>query len=958
MLTTSSVSNAAHPAFTASTSPTVSPAPTITSLLVYSWSVSCCACCNYRVVPHWGKPLSCSMSRRPTAAKITRATSSASAVSATSAAINLDLYTLSQLTSFLQTHNAFPETELPTERTAKRLMLLQIAKTTAAQQQDEADSQPTPAQPRTPRASITAAAASTEGEEQKSQQTWDSAHPGLASPRRRKTTSNEALSGGNSDASNVKQHIRESLANQQQPAKTQKRLATSSAPAHSSATDQPQHAEQSQVTAPSSWQLQKARSMTEWFLALPGRFDNLQLRDMSAAYTPWTLDTDPVTDSRPLVSRHEALLNVVQRMFTRWLTRRRKGESKKAIDTRSDDPIHATHASPGSGKSRFLDEVAVLIKSRDRLLEFMQQVQMDYVSPTVTPNGPEQVQQRSDDNNTTRDELYTVFVDWVVDTVPLTVTYIGATEYYELLDAKPEAGLFLRVMVSYFYQPFSDGAGTLWTDIAQCFVQEQADVVGDLSTAINVMRYHRGDPSLRVLLLIDELAQCGDDTNATTLKAAMITLLRAIGKALLGFGVQFYSLVTSLDQDAIMKCTHQSKRAIKYTQLKPINGLELFEQIVQPRTLWDHPVIRRLITDCNGHPLLLQKLYEFLSNQLWYATMPWHDPATCKQMYQDMLQDFTSLLSTSTTHRLKLVPTMQIVVPALLCCEVEYNDTAWGHDSRTYSDLVAEGQYIYSASDQDRYMIPTLSVIALYRFAKDTRRPNDAREQQVRNLLKLIILTDFNFNDEQFELFHARWEALRRTLLSYYDDKSTEKSGQDSIVNYYTPILHSVPAKKNDRDPTGTFVLSSTTTTKQMATQWRTGQPLESNVVMQPAKNNPGFDLAIPVCSSSAANSPADQLHLIEMKYSRPDLNRYVTLKEITDKHKLAIERIGNAMPGDKVYLVFACYRPLHKDLEQSANQLPANVLLLDRRGLNRLYGPTLASRQHFATPLSASAAN
>ena len=117
-------------------------------------------------------------------------------------------------------------------------------------------------------------------------------------------------------------------------------------------------------------------------------------------------------------------------------------------------------------------------------------------------------------------------------------------------------------------------------------------------------------------------------------------------------------------------------------------------------------------------------------------------------------------------------------MPALLCMKVQLSDKVW-LSKRIYSDLVAEGRYINSVGD-NKYVIPTLSYIALYRFTESAGRSEYKMEQLIGQHLTGIILHDFNFNHKSFEYFHAHWEALRRTVQYYYDTQ------MHHIKTYYT----------------------------------------------------------------------------------------------------------------------------------------------------------------------------
>jgi len=88
--------------------------------------------------------------------------------------------------------------------------------------------------------------------------------------------------------------------------------------------------------------------LAEWFNLFPSRHPNIKvaLKPDSEKHIAWQLD--PYNDNWKLISREEAKVNLVQRLFTRWEIRREISRIK--YEDRTHNPLLATHGAPGCGE--------------------------------------------------------------------------------------------------------------------------------------------------------------------------------------------------------------------------------------------------------------------------------------------------------------------------------------------------------------------------------------------------------------------------------------------------------------------------------------------------------------------------------------------------------------------------------------------------------------------------------
>ena len=424
-------------------------------------------------------------------------------------------------------------------------------------------------------------------------------------------------------------------------------------------------------TVQSAKQIPTVESLTEWFISLtndPG----LHLQLKADHRISWPLDFD--NNLYQLTSRDDALINLVLRLFTRWYTRT---NTDIMHEDRRDNPLLATHGSPGCGKSRFLDEVAKLMVNNHRLQDLRSHIKLNYISPKSSPAklpGHDNQHDTTDEHDKQRDAEYIKFLQCHNNCIPITVTYNSPTFYHKLIDCNTaDAGIALRVLLSYFYT--SIGRDNNWPIIVDQFNNVFTFETLDLVLAYNVIQYHSKSTSCNVLLLVDELVKCSPTVKhetETILDTSNISKVMAQIGNVLSLSPLFSALVTTLDQVALIQSTLRSGRNIQYIQLKPIDGIQLFRSSSKSIDV-SNVVVQRLISDCNGHPLTLTVFSDTYHDPRagWPALLS-SSSLHPNQAYYQMLHRLTD--SIYRQSRIHINPTINEVVPALLCMKIQLSD--------------------------------------------------------------------------------------------------------------------------------------------------------------------------------------------------------------------------------------------------------------------------------------------
>lgn len=279
-----------------------------------------------------------------------------------------------------------------------------------------------------------------------------------------------------------------------------------------------------------------------------------------------------------------------------------------------------------------------------------------------------------------------------------------------------------------------------------------------------------------------------------------------------------------------------------------------------------------------------------------------------------------------------------MVKAALYGKKVKLDEKIPGEDI-TFRAAISDGYYLNSVSGNpaaSEEIIPLLSPFLLITYAHTASDP-------IANCLRNMLELEQHFYWECFEHFHGHYEILRRLL---YEGQML------SLAEFYNfPKLNNAAPLKFKLAPKQFFNL------KQHFPQFPPHR-LEDDVtlsaadlqksVVKPARDNPGFDLAI----IEVAN-PTTMAVAIECRFSEPGADTKLTQTEVQKKHQLTrtafasvLKRsiIGKALDRHSVVLVVVAYREL---AGMQVNELE-NTIVLGRAELQALYSPTLTTRPQF----------
>ncbi|GBB84621.1 hypothetical protein RclHR1_01120009 [Rhizophagus clarus] len=168
-------------------------------------------------------------------------------------------------------------------------------------------------------------------------------------------------------------------------------------------------------------------------------------------------------------------------------------------------------------------------------------------------------------------------------------------------------------------------------------------------------------------------------------------------------------------------------------------------------------VIRKVISNCNGHPKTLEKFCEVLNDDIALKT--------------DHLASLTERLATNLQPSLGRI-SLSVVKMALLeneeslTCEIE---TPTG--TSTLKDLISFGMYVNSLTSVNETLNvdTTLSLIALQHFYASSKVKQSEDASAISMILKRLLDEEFLFEQEVldgklFKRFHRNWELLYREL--------------------------------------------------------------------------------------------------------------------------------------------------------------------------------------------------
>ncbi len=116
---------------------------------------------------------------------------------------------------------------------------------------------------------------------------------------------------------------------------------------------------------------------------------------------------------------------------------------------------------------------------------------------------------------------------------------------------------------------------------------------------------------------------------------------------------------------------------------------------------------------------------------------------------------------------------------------------------------------------------------------------------------------------------------------------------------------------------------------------------LKNAAILRLQNSNPGYDSVI----VSPEGSKKTHLTFIETRYSAKSSKNREPLADYEDKYELLmkdIQKLKDALPLDEIIIEWHYVYAIYRDTGIRQDHLKENTILLDRRGLNSLYGPSL----------------
>jgi hypothetical protein len=555
--------------------------------------------------------------------------------------------------------------------------------------------------------------------------------------------------------------------------------------------------------------------------------DDLKVpQEMSAPKCEW-----------PLIVRDEAVLETLKFWLERLMLRQKTNPAD-----RQRNPLVATHSAPGGGKSSFLDMLASLVGTNE----------IGNWLP-IASAGKE------------------MLANILATSVAIMVTYNSSTPFSNNIDGdRPEHGLALRALFSFFYTPASN-----FQNFAAAFGNNETS----LGKALDCVR--TALPGTGIFLGIDELIKAAGPPSPLLDRVGIV--LAAVGLAL-NQSEKFNAIVTTLDQGPVLQMLSSSGRLIKWVRLRRPTFVEVLQLF--PGEL--APLLQRCISDCNGH---------FRSLEALYCTWKLFETYPRAAAYDDLMD---AVFREFPYPSYKLTPDL---VYAALKGAVVNLDTKIG--AATFRQHIVDGLFLNALSADESAAVPLLSPLILRRWAH-TRLATDEGSIPIvaKRILCMMVLTP-NFTWQQYEMFHAHWEVMRRAI---FQDGETV-----SLLSFYTPATfidldkHLVSSVPNNL----TFTVHHKKGVKQLTGHYRTCATSEKDpeMVCLPAAGNPGFDVV------SLEKTPTAQTLAIcvECRFSQPGAKTPLSLVTVQSKREFTLAEMESSSL-DQVVLVVCAFRRLHSD--------------------------------------------
>ena len=252
----------------------------------------------------------------------------------------------------------------------------------------------------------------------------------------------------------------------------------------------------------------------------------------------------------------------------------------------------------------------------------------------------------------------------------------------------------------------------------------------------------------------------------------------------------------------------------------------------------------------------------------------------------------------------------------------------------TINDLVANGELIDSFPDPNNVqMTPAVPPMFLHVWLAANKENAEVTDLH-RHLRRLVDLV-WKFEPQDFECFHARWEALIRHC------RRSADAGHYRDISLFE--LYGRPRHSGRHGPSA--LLNSRVDASVLLhicgdeIDWGkiTAERLQRMCWLPPNPQNAGFDALLPYPTHDEEREII--LVFIENRHSRADATTKLTLKEVRSKHKHCKEFAQKHFNTCDFVLLFVCLREANGN---AISEAPANCAFLLREELTHLYGPTL----------------
>ncbi|POG73797.1 hypothetical protein GLOIN_2v1772162 [Rhizophagus irregularis DAOM 181602=DAOM 197198] len=626
--------------------------------------------------------------------------------------------------------------------------------------------------------------------------------------------------------------------------------------------------------------------------------------------------------------RDDALYQVYDYIYDRHC----KISNAKSPGAKELHPLFALQSAPGGGKSFFFDELASL-KDED-------------ISRYLEKKHSERI------NNENLKEVISI----IRNSISICITYNGGSPYN---GGDIRKGLIMRILWSYFFDENKLTWSVFCKKFGKCFVSL------DTYTAIDSIIHHSGKS---VLLCIDETMRVlpkghGDLENIKTLLNELYRPYRDFSR----LANKFYFVISTLDTLNVWSTQTDSQRPICWIPLRRLvlsESANLFRTLV--RNLDEHRlfVIKKCISDCNGHPRTLEKFYQVINVENG-------DDTTLNT------DNYSSLMERLARNLKQLLGriSLPIVKIALFGKEKSLTDEIETKAGKSnLRDLISSGIYINSLTDEGEIfsVIPTLSPVSLQYFCIYNKDSESEEITAIAKILRRLLTTESSFDEEvmdgkPFEKFHTNWELLYRalqengknvSLRNIYDlpDENWKKI-EIQLQRKEIAYCHN----KIEFPPDGNIY----------DTNQNTFENLVDYIFVPKKSNNSGFDMVIFEKKSDGSGYIAINL---ECRFSYPNKKTTLESKEISEKYehmkskylmhvkylsgtrnnvrweygrfydKSAVGKLK--MSENDIYLVFVIWR----NIGNLGNDIldNENIIIVNRDNLKKIYTPSLVTRPQF----------